>query len=332
MARALSQPHRVGAILELAAEEALSALGAASVSVSRWEPGEGVLRTLINVGELGPEEERYPVDEVYRAEDYRQLSEVIRELRAWTAALDDPGSDPAEIELLRSLGKGSSLAAPLLVDGGAWGELYATRGVGARPFTEGHIAYTETLVAIMASAISHALREEALEQLAYTDPLTGLPNRRAFEEAADRVAARNTPAEGAAGTVSAILVDVNGLKVVNDGFGHEAGDAVLRAVAALLLRHFGGLHAIVARLGGDEFGIVAAGHQVDGVLAAARRACVDADRLPYGAGIACGIASTGDAALAELIRAADAAQYRAKRQGRSGVVLAGPDAGLPATR
>src|SRR5919202_1321043 len=52
MARALGRPHRVEAILELAAEEALSALGAASVSVSRWEPGEGVLRTLINVGEL----------------------------------------------------------------------------------------------------------------------------------------------------------------------------------------------------------------------------------------------------------------------------------------
>ena len=331
MARALGRPHRVGAILELAAEEARSALGAASVSVSRWEPGEGVLRTLINVGELGTGEERYPVDEVYRAEDYRQLSAVIRELRAWTAAVDDPGSDAAEIELLRSLGKGSSLAAPLLVDGRAWGELYAARGIGAPPFTAGHIAYTETLVAIMASAISHALREEALEQLAYTDPLTGLANRRAFQEAADR-AASNIPAEGAAGTVSVMLVDVNGLKVVNDGFGHDAGDAVLRAVAALLLRHFAGLQAIVARLGGDEFGIVAAGHRVDGVLAAARRACVDADRLPYGAGIACGLASMGDAALTELIRAADAAQYRAKRQGRSGVVLAGPDTGSPAAR
>ena len=138
------------------------------------------------------------------------------------------------------------------------------------------------------------------------------------------MAARNTPAGGAAGTVSVILVDVNGLKVVNDGFGHDAGDAVLRAVAALLLRHFGGLPGIVARLGGDEFAVVAAGERVDPVLAAARRACADADRLPYGAGIACGIAWMGDAALAELMRAADAAQYRAKRQGRSGVVLAGP--------
>ena len=124
-----------------------------------------------------------------------------------------------------------------------------------------------------------------------------------------------------------VVADVNRLKAVNDRHGHAEGDGMLRAVAALLVRHFGGLNGgLVARLGGDEFGVILPGHRADRVLAAARAACVEADRLPHGVGIACGVATLDDRALpAELIRAADAAQYSAKGYGRSRVVLAGQD-------
>ena len=65
MAAAAAGAHDLEEVLEVAAEEARAAIGAASLSVSRWEREQGALRTIINVGELGPEEERYPATEVY---------------------------------------------------------------------------------------------------------------------------------------------------------------------------------------------------------------------------------------------------------------------------
>jgi hypothetical protein len=132
MARALGRSARLESTIELAAEEALRALDAACVSVSRLEPGTGDVRTIINVGLLGPGEARWPVDEVYRLEDYPNLTRVVEDLRGWYATVDDPDADAAEVELMRRYGKGSALAAPVLVDGALWGELYATRLVGSR--------------------------------------------------------------------------------------------------------------------------------------------------------------------------------------------------------
>ena len=95
MARALGRSGRLAAVIEIAAEEAVAALQAASVSVSRLEAGTGAIRTVINAGYLGPGERRWPTDEVYRLEDYVQLTTVAEDLHAWTASVDDPTADPA---------------------------------------------------------------------------------------------------------------------------------------------------------------------------------------------------------------------------------------------
>jgi diguanylate cyclase (GGDEF)-like protein len=241
--------------------------------------------------------------------------------RRHRVAVDDPLADPAEVELMVKYGRSSALAAPLLVDGVFWGELYGTRVVGEPPFTDGDLAYTEALAAILAGAASRALREEDLERLAYRDALTGLANRRALDEAA----ARYVPGQ----TISIAIIDVNGLKAVNDTLGHDEGDLVIQSVSAILQRHFGALAgSLVARMGGDEFAVVVPGHPPERVVAAARKACGAADRLPQRVGIACGIAASGPAATApveRLFRAADAAQYLAKRVGGSGVVVAGQE-------
>jgi diguanylate cyclase (GGDEF)-like protein len=95
-------------------------------------------------------------------------------------------------------------------------------------------------------------RVDQLDLLAHQDPLTNLPNRRGFMRELDRLVAR----VGRYGNSAAMLfVDLDGLKVINDSFGHRAGDEALILVANLLSR---GVRRsdLVARIGGDEFGIL----------------------------------------------------------------------------
>src|SRR5919108_3723771 len=110
VAAAAAGAHRLEQVLELAAERALQALGGSSLAISRWEADAGVVRTLVNVGDLGPGEERFPQDEIYSEEDYPSVVSVIREGRSSLAAVDDPETDEAQRELLTRLGKESSLS------------------------------------------------------------------------------------------------------------------------------------------------------------------------------------------------------------------------------
>src|SRR5215217_3212013 len=97
--------HRLDDVLELAAERSLEALGGASLAISRWDMETGVVRTLVNVGELGPGEERFPKNETYSVHDYPSVATVIKEGGSAFAAVDDPNTDPAQRELLVRLGK-----------------------------------------------------------------------------------------------------------------------------------------------------------------------------------------------------------------------------------
>jgi diguanylate cyclase (GGDEF)-like protein len=311
-------------MLEAAAEGAVEALLAASVSISRQEPGTGTVRTLINVGRLGPSEERWPENEVYLVEDFfvgqvwagMSAQFAVGELRILMVSVDDPDADPQEVSVLRSLDKASSISAPLVVDGRLWGELYATREAGVEPFDSTDEAYTEALSAILAGAISRSVTVDSLERMAFVDPLTGLANRRALDTAAE------TAFGGFAGRsgrrVSVVSLDVNGLKLLNDSMGHSEGDQLLTQVSRLLQRNFAGLHgSMVARVGGDEFTVLIPGHSIDSVVAAATSACAEARSLPLGGGVSCGVATTierGAEAGRTLLVAADAAQYVAKQQ------------------
>ncbi|GLY15538.1 sensor domain-containing diguanylate cyclase [Kineosporia sp. NBRC 101677] len=347
-------------MLELASESALTALGASSISISRLQPGTSTLHTLINVGDLAPDEERWPVHETYHFDDYPQAREVLSDLKVWVTDVDDPLSDPVEVELLRKLGKRTALAAPLIVDGQLWGEFYATRDHDLNRFFPLDLAYTEALCAILAGALSRAIHFEALEQLAFRDPLTGLANRRALDDAAEvalqhRRASRQdlpghlagfsptvvgpddgdgydgrvrnrTGAETGARRVTAVAVDVNGLKRVNDTTGHAAGDQLLTSVARLLVQHFSPLiGSLIARVGGDEFVVLVPNHSVQAVLTCANALCAAASGLPAGAGVSCGVASTTRAwphlSANDLFRAADQAQYEAKRRSSRTAVL-----------
>ena len=322
--------HRLEEVLELAAERALEALGGSSLAISRWDMESGVVRTLVNVGELGPGEERFPKDETYSEHDYPSVVAVIREGRSALAAVDDPETDEAQRELLLRLGKESSLSVPMVFRGEPWGELWVTTAPGAPRLTDKDETFLRAIGDVLVGAIHRAELFAQIEALAYTDSLTGVASRRAVENALEE--ACSEPA--GPGSPVLVLCDIDNLKRVNDRGGHEAGDRALCAAAeALVAAARGHEDAVVGRFGGDEFCVLLP----SGTAEEARAVALDAVRRLDAAGgerISCGIAARTEelAAPAELLRAADQAQYRAKRA-RAGVdvVVAGDTTEPPAT-
>ena len=325
MARALGRSEVLFRLLEIAAEEARVAMDAASVSVSRLQHGTMTVRTIVNVGDLGPTEERWPDDEVYAMEEFTNLADLATELRAWRASLDDPASDATERKLLTELGKHCAIGAPIIVDGQLWGEFYATRYAGNPDFGSLDMSYMEALMAILGGAISRSLREESLEALAYRDPLTGLLNRRALDERAEQAF---EVAPGHRRTVTIVSLDINRLKQVNDSLGHLVGDQLIQSVARALTKEFGRLAgSLVARVGGDEFTVLAVGHDPVAVVEVADRLCQRTWRFGHGAGVSAGAATVTvghgtPLTPAKLFAAADRAQYVAKRGRLSSTVVA----------
>ena len=184
----------------------------------------------------------------------------------------------------------------------------------------------EARVVERTQALTEANRR--LDDLANTDTLTGLPNRR---YALHRLSAAWDAAERDGTSLACLMIDADGFKQINDTHGHDAGDAVLRALATKL-RHAVRTDDIVCRLGGDEFLIICAGTPLDGAMALAEtiRQDVAALHVPAGAGEWRGSISVGVAArtatmtgLEDLMKAADQGVYVAKRNGRNCVATAG---------
>jgi diguanylate cyclase (GGDEF)-like protein len=156
-------------------------------------------------------------------------------------------------------------------------------------------------------------RREAL-----TDELTGIPNRRAL------LAAMDSALESAVST-NLLIIDLDRFKVINDRYGHEAGDAVLRHMARVFAGHLPE-GAVLARLGGDEFAVLlvdvdpAVPMRVARVLAAAAAPLSDVKGRLLQVGASVGVAGVAGAEVngGELLRRADAAMYQAKTSG-SGV-------------
>ena len=313
-------------LIELTAEEARRALDASSLSVSRWDRERGVFRILVNVGMLGPDEVRFPSDEVYASAAYPQSHQLIETRRGYVADVDDGTS---EAELLAELRKDSCLGIPLVVDARVWGAIYATRAAGQRRFASTDIDFALAVATQVAAGVVQADHLARIERLAFQDPLTGLANRRAVDERLEASMADYTEN----GTpVSMILADINRLKQVNDSFGHEAGDRLIVAVADAVSRASGLAHgSLAARIGGDEFCIVTTGVPAQQAVEVAEELCRIVDNQPLSTGVSCGVAST-DAPPGpfhtplRLFRLADAAQYRAKRSGSRTPVVAGSTA------
>jgi diguanylate cyclase (GGDEF)-like protein/PAS domain S-box-containing protein len=169
--------------------------------------------------------------------------------------------------------------------------------------------------------------QRQLEELARVDALTGLPNRRQFDE---RIREAMQRSRRALRSMALMFLDIDHFKTINDSLGHAAGDAVLREFARRLKASVRGTD-VVARYAGDEFVIVFEG--IDGVLDLKRVAdkVVGAIRPRFQIGdSALGVTTSAGLAIyrgtdhtaADLIALADGALYQAKRQGRDRYTLA----------
>jgi diguanylate cyclase (GGDEF)-like protein len=185
---------------------------------------------------------------------------------------------------------------------------------------------TEELYARLRAAKRLRDMQHELFRLATTDSLTGLLNRRAFFERAKAASVRCAPT----GDLSAIIVDIDRFKSINDQYGHDVGDRALKAVAMQVLSEKG----IVGRLGGEEFVIVVEQPLADAMVSAERiRNELAALRVPVGDTM---VQLTGSFGVSEwrdgdtidtLLKRADSALYKAKHAGRNCAVAA--DATLP---
>lgn len=323
VAAAAAGAHRLDDVLELAAERSRAAIGASSLAISRWEADYIV--TLINVGDLGPGEERFPDDERYPLWRFPTTARVLQGGGMMVTTVDDPDCDPAHRDLLRSLGKESSLTVPIPFERATWGELWATSAIGEPRFTAGDAVFLNAIAGQIGAALARADLFAQMEALAYTDALTGLANRRVLEGALEQ-ACENSSAPG---SPALLLCDIDGLKAINDAGGHDAGDQVIVRVAEAL-RVAAEAHddAVVSRIGGDEFCVLlptgdARSARLMSKEVAERLEAADAPRLA----VSCGIAAYGPnlSGPAALMRAADFAQYRAKRSGAAlSAEIAGP--------
>jgi diguanylate cyclase (GGDEF)-like protein len=176
-----------------------------------------------------------------------------------------------------------------------------------------------------------AIANVRLRGLSYVDGLTGVANRRRFDEALEEACAtareQNEP-------LSLVLLDLDHFKKLNDSQGHQDGDEALRAVATLLSERTESRGGLAARFGGEEFAWLLPGIALDAAKAEAeafrnivrdaaiRHAGVDSRIVTASLGVS---SSTGTSALTPpaLIAAADAALYRAKAAGRDRVEVAG---------
>jgi diguanylate cyclase (GGDEF)-like protein len=214
------------------------------------------------------------------------------------------------------------LGMPLLAKKRVVGVLLLTRQ--ERPFSSNEVRLVRILCNQASIAVENARVYGAVEQMAVTDGLTGLYNRRYFQQALERELSR---ADRGGGSLALLLLDIDDFKALNDTYGHAIGDAVLKKIATVLhetLRK----GDVLARYGGEEFVVLLPQATYEGAQEFAQRvwkAVGTAKIHPAGRGhrvtVSVGWALLpGDADSAEsLVEAADRALYFAKESGRDKV-------------
>jgi diguanylate cyclase (GGDEF)-like protein len=251
----------------------------------------------------------------------RSGAEIVRAPREARGSL--PVGAPGELWLHppRAL-----IALPLATQAGAVGALAVWTSIRGR-FDTGALDLLRTVAPYAALQLEQAMEYGRLHETAERDPLTGLRNRRAFDRALAREAAR---LERYGHPIGLLAVDIDHFKQINDRFGHEAGDAVLKDLAGLLESCIRDVD-VAARFGGEEFVVLLP--ETD--LAAARdvaerlRTSVESmkkewsgEPLPIRISVGASAAPTCVPDPKLLVRSADAALYQAKREGRNRVATA----------
>jgi diguanylate cyclase (GGDEF)-like protein len=223
------------------------------------------------------------------------------------------------------------LSAPVMLEGEVIGVICVTDSVSRRWEGDeiGFIATASLMVALAVEAAQRVEAEGRIEQLAWYDPLTGLPNRNMLRE---NLRDALLSAGGRKRRLAVLLIDLDRFKDVNDTLGHLVGDSLIKS-AADVLREVVGSMGTVARLGGDEFIILVEEftHRQE-VAELASRVAYAMHRSDFVPNVVTQVsASIGVALFPEhgreigtLLKNADAAMYQAKRDGRNQVSFFNP--------
>lgn len=219
----------------------------------------------------------------------------------------------------------SWLGVPLIVRGQTIG-LLAIDSTQSNYFTESHLKTVTTFADQVAIALENARLFEEVQNLAFTDALTGLYNRRGLFEIGHIEFTRTRRLER---PFSIIMIDIDHFKKINDRYGHPVGDQVLQFMASELGSTVRGTD-IVGRYGGEEFAILLSGSDGKGAMEMAERLRVAIEKMPFYVEeneiritISLGIAehNANNPSLETLVARADQALYVAKHKGRNQVAL-----------
>jgi diguanylate cyclase (GGDEF)-like protein/PAS domain S-box-containing protein len=224
--------------------------------------------------------------------------------------------------------KSTYFCVPIMTQGGPVGILHFQTMTGTSQPSEADLTLTGTFAEQVGLSIANLKLQAALRSQSTKDVLTGLFNRRYLEESLEREIRRAARVDQPVGVV---MFDLDHFKTFNDTFGHEAGDSVLRELGAFLSRNIRA-EDIACRFGGEEFVLILPGATLEGGTSRAERLRSKVRELAVlhqGKSVGMITISVGVAAfpvhglsVKEVIAAADAALYRAKRDGRDRVVVA----------
>ncbi len=224
-------------------------------------------------------------------------------------------------------GPGAYACLPLMSQGGAIGVVHF-QVIDSGALSEAAMLMANMFAEQVGLSVANLRLREALRDQSIRDALTGLFNRRYLEETLEREIRRAVRSEQVLGV---LMLDLDHFKKFNDTFGHEAGDTVLRETAAFLTRSVRS-EDIVCRFGGEEFVIILPLADIQATQARAERIrskLRELTILHQGKTVGMVTVSVGVAELPQhgttpktLLEAADAALYRAKREGRDRVVVA----------
>jgi diguanylate cyclase (GGDEF)-like protein len=251
------------------------------------------------------------------------LKRLLSEPNGW-------GSELGPIDRIPRLYVWRDATQPLAVlVGKPWDNIHAlwrTQAIRIGAIMAALIAFVAAATLLLAREIGRRARaEDKLEELATTDALTALKNRRKFDAVIDaewrRAVRRGTP-------LAMLLIDADQFKAFNDAFGHQRGDQALIAIAGCIERSVRRAGECAARYGGEEFAVLLPERSAEDALVVAEtiRCAIEQLAAPIVLTVSVGVASlTPTAAMkwSGLVEAADKALYAAKAAGRNQSVIAG---------
>ena len=211
----------------------------------------------------------------------------------------------------------------LTLEGKSLGQIEFRRSV---KFAESELSALESLLSCLVFPLRNSLQYQEAINAALSDALTGVGNKRSFDYQLHREVAQGRRY----GSVLALIVfDIDHFKNINDTYGHNAGDAVLKQLTTVVEDNCRDTDMIF-RMGGEEFSLLLSKTDIDGALVIAERVrqaiasttfCYDSQKISVtvSLGVAC---HEGNESRGSLLERADQALYSAKRQGRNQAILA----------